>query len=86
MDFIKKYLAKFFLSDYLGGAVRHVFTVIGGLLVSAGLATPETVAEVVNTNTSFLTSEQFISGIIAILIGYGSSLLSKNKEIKAVGK
>lgn len=72
------WIKKILVSDYVGGAIRHALTFIGGWLVAKGLATPEVADQAANSILKLLTSEQFIGGIIGA-VGYFSSVKNKGE-------
>lgn len=71
------WLKKILVSDYVGGALRHGLTFLGGWLVAKGLATPEVTEEATNALIRLLTDERFIGGLLSV---FGLFASAANKK------
>lgn len=65
------------ISDYIGGAVRHLMTFTGAFLIGHHMASPDVANEWSAATVKLLTDPQFWVGVGTIVTSYGSSIANK---------
>lgn len=75
-----KWIKDALVSDYIGGQVRHLLSLLGGLLIGWKLGSPELVGDWVHKTTELVTSDQFLQGIGLIFTSLGASVWNKRAQ------
>lgn len=81
-DLINKLIKAVLTGDYVAGKIRHLLSLLGGILVGLQLANIDTSNEWVSATIKLLTSKEFLEGISLYVVGYGSSVANKIEHNK----
>jgi len=70
-QWLVKKLGNLFIGDYLGSFVRHLMTLLGGVLIAKGWANEQTVAN------ALPQLAELVIGVVTALVAQGLSLANK---------
>lgn len=74
MGSIASFIEKKLLKKYVGSAVRHGMTLLGGVLVAKGIGTPEILDQLMGPAT------ELTAGVVIAVVGWLLSLAEKRDK------